>query len=154
VPLSLAVGCPAPDFQLQSQHGEAVSLSSFRGEKAVAVMFFPFAFSRTCTGELRDVRDGLSSLAQASVQLVTVSCDPMFTLRAFAEAEHLSFPLLSDFWPHGEVARRYAVFDEQRGCASRGTFVVDRHGLLCWKVENSMSHARNWSATRQALSRL
>ena len=154
MPLSLALGCPAPDFQLQSQHGEDVSLSSFRGEKAVAVMFFPFAFSRTCTGELRDVRDGLSSLAQASVQLVTVSCDPIFTLRAFAEAEHLSFPLLSDFWPHGEVARRYAVFDEQRGCASRGTFVVDRQGLLCWKVENSTSHARDWSATRQALSLL
>ncbi len=148
------LGRPVPDFQLKNQHGEDVSLSSFRGVKAVAVMFFPFAFSRTCTGELRDVRDGLPDLPPASVELLTISCDPMYTLRAFADVERLSFSLLSDFWPHGDVARRYGIFDEQHGCALRGTYVVDRHGLLRWKVENSMPQARDWAAARRVLSTL
>lgn len=148
--MSLVLGRRVPDFQLKNQHGEDVSLSAFRGVKAVAVMFFPFAFSRTCTGELRDVRDGLSDLPPG-VELLALSCDPMFTLRAFADAEGLSFPLLSDFWPHGEVARRYAVFDEQRGCALRGTFVVDEEGVLCWKVEHAMAQARDWAAAHRAL---
>ncbi len=148
------LGRPVPDFQLKNQHGEDVSLSSFRGVKAVAVMFFPFAFSRTCTGELRDVRDGLPDLPPASVELLTISCDPMYTLRALADVERLSFSLLSDFWPHGDVARRYGIFDEQHGCALRGTYVVDRHGLLRWKVENGMPQARDWAAARRVLSTL
>lgn len=152
--MSLELGRRVPDFRLKSQHGEDISLSSFRGVKPVAVLFFPFAFSRTCTGELRDVRDGSAGLPRDSVELLTISCDPMFTLRAFADAERLSFPMLSDFWPHGEVARRYDVLDEQRGCALRGTFVVDRQGVLRWKVVNGMPQARDWAATRRALRAL
>jgi peroxiredoxin len=149
--LPLALGRPVPDFLLNNQHGEDVALSSFRGRQAVGIMFFPFAFSRICTGELRDVRDALADLPRAGVELLAISCDPMFALRAFSDAESLGFPMLSDFWPHGEVARRYAVFDEQRGCALRGTFLVDVQGVLRWKVENTMPDERDWAATKQAL---
>jgi len=93
----------APDFALRDQHGQVVRLSSFRGEKTVVVMFYPYAFSGVCTGELRAVRDRLPQLQSEHVALLAVSCDPMFSLRAFAEADGLGFPLLSDFWPHADV---------------------------------------------------
>ncbi len=145
----LRIGEPAPDFALRNQHGETLSLSGHRGQTAVVVMFYPFAFSRVCTSELGAVRDALPDLPDAIV--LAVSCDPMFTLRAFADAEHLGFDLLSDFWPHGEVARRYGVFDEQRGCALRGTFVIDTQGVLRWKGKHELPGARDLTEARQAL---
>ena len=117
-----------PDFTLRDQHGQDVSLSSFRGRKAVVVMFYPFAFSRVCTGELCAVRDRLPTFESDDVQVLALSCDPMFALRAFAEQDGLTFPLLSDFWPHGAVARAYGVFNEERGCSDRSTFIVDKDG--------------------------
>jgi mycoredoxin-dependent peroxiredoxin len=135
-------GREAPDFELRDQHGHPTRLSSFRGSQAVVVMFYPYAFSRVCTGELSAVRDH-PAFARAGVQLLAVSCDPMFALRALAERDSLSFPLLSDFWPHGEVARAYGVFDEERGCAERSTFIVDRSGWVRWVVHNPMPEARD-----------
>jgi mycoredoxin-dependent peroxiredoxin len=135
-------GLEAPDFELRDQHGRPTRLSSFRGSQAVVVMFYPYAFSRVCTGELSAVRDH-PAFAHAGVQLLAVSCDPMFALRALAERDALSFPLLSDFWPHGEVARAYGVFDEERGCAERSTFIVDRSGWVRWVVHNPMPEARD-----------
>jgi len=135
-------GREAPDFELRDQHGRSVRLSSFRGATAVVVMFYPYAFSRVCTGELTAARD-LPAFTSAGAQLLAVSCDPMFSLRALAERDSLDFPLLSDFWPHGEVARAYGVFDEERGCADRSTFIVDRSGVLRWTVHNAMPEARD-----------
>jgi peroxiredoxin len=149
---SLRIGRTAPEFALRNQHGQTVSLFEHRGHRAVVVMFYPYAFSRICTSELAEVRDILLDLPDATV--LAVSCDPMFALRAFAEAEQLSFDLLSDFWPHGEVTRRYGVFDEERGCPLRGTFVVDRQGVLRWKLVNDVPVARDVVATRQALEAL
>ena len=77
------------------------------------------------------------------MQLVGVSCDPMHALRAWAEAEKYEFPLLSDFWPHGEVARSYGVFSEKTGFAIRGTFLVDTSGVLRWSVVNGPGEARD-----------
>ena len=139
----LEVGREAPDFTLRDQHGQDVTLSSYRGSKAVVVMFYPYAFSRVCTGELCAVRDSLPSFESDAVQVLAVSCDPMFTLRAFAESEGLTFPLLSDFWPHGEVAASYGVLDPARGCADRSTFIVDRAGVLRWSVHNAMPEPRD-----------
>jgi mycoredoxin-dependent peroxiredoxin len=141
--MTLEIGMTAPDFELRDQHGRQVTLSSYRGEKVVVVMFYPYAFSGVCTGELHAVRDNLSTFESGEVQLVAVSCDPMFTLRAFADHDGLSFPLLSDFWPHGEVARAYGVFDEDRGCARRSSFIVDKVGTLRWSVHNAMPDARD-----------
>jgi peroxiredoxin len=151
--MSLQIGRPAPDFVLRDQHGQQVSLAAFRGVKAVAVMFYPFAFSRVCTGELQAVRDSLPTFESGDVQLIAVSCDPMFSLRAFAEQESLTFPLLSDFWPHGEVARAYGAFDDERGCADRSSFVVDRSGVLRWAVHNESPQARDLEEQARVLAR-
>jgi mycoredoxin-dependent peroxiredoxin len=144
-------GREAPDFELRDQHGRSTRLSSFRSSKAVVVMFYPYAFSRVCTGELTAVRD-LPAFGSAGVQLLAVSCDPMFTLRAFAERDSLTFPLLSDFWPHGEVAKAYGVFDEERGCAQRSTFIVDRSGVVRWSVHKPMPEARDLEEQARVLA--
>ncbi|MGN6129745.1 MAG: peroxiredoxin [Nocardioidaceae bacterium] len=141
--MSPGEGDPAPDFALKDQHGATVTLSSFRGERAVALMFYPYAFSGVCTGELSAVRASLPRFEQQDSVVLAVSCDPMFALRAFADRDGLEFPLLSDFWPHGEVAQAYGVFDADRGCARRSTFLVDRGGVVRWHVHNAMPEARD-----------
>ncbi len=149
--MTLVPGRPGPDFTLQSQHGERFSLSSLRGSRVV-VMFYPFAFSRICTDELAAIRDGLPELHDGGVVALAVSCDPIFTLRAFADAQRLTFPLLSDFWPHGHVAREYGVFDEEQGCARRGTFLLDPAGAVRWQVVNDLGQARDLEDVRRALA--
>jgi peroxiredoxin len=148
------IGAPAPEFALRDQHGRTQRLSDLAGEGAVALVFYPFAFSGICTGELCELRDNLDEFENASVQLVGVSCDPVHAQRAWAEAEKYDFPLLSDFWPHGEVARAYGVFNETMGAAIRGTFLVDRGGVLRWSMVNGPGEARPLSAYREALASL
>ena len=150
--MTLEIGQTAPDFELRDQHGATVTLSSYRGEKAVVVMFYPFAFSGVCTGELCAVRDSLPTFESDGVQLLAVSCDPKFALRAFADQDGLTFPLLSDFWPHGEVARAYGVFNEKVGCSDRSTFIVDRDGVLRWSVHNAMPEARDLEEQSRVLA--
>ena len=118
------------------------------------MVFYPFAFSGICTRELCALRDDLSAFTDVGVQVVAVSCDPMYTLRAWGEQEGYDFPLLSDFWPHGEVARRYGVFDEAKGKAVRGSFLVDTDGVLRWSVVNGPGEARDMEAYREAVSAL
>jgi peroxiredoxin len=150
--VTLDIGDPAPEFALRDQHGRLVSLSSLRGQRTAVVMFYPYAFSPVCTGELSAVRENASTFESDSVQLLAVSCDPMFTLRAFAEAEGLTFPLLSDFWPHGAAATAYGVFDSERGRANRSTFIVDKHGVLRWVVHNPTQEARDLQEQVRVLS--
>jgi peroxiredoxin len=152
--MSLEPGKPAPDFALRDQHGQEVSLSSFAGEKAVVLVFYPYAFSGVCTGELCEIRDNLPSFVSDDVQLLAISCDPMFSLRAFADRDGLEFPLLSDFWPHGEVARAYEVFDEERGCSARSTFIIDKQGFLRWSVHNAMPEARDLEEYARVLNEI
>ncbi len=149
-----ALGSAAPGFALRDQHGRTVQLSDFAGSSAVALVFYPSAFSGICTAELSELRDNLDVFDAAGVQLVGVSCDPMHAQRAWSEAEKYDFPLLSDFWPHGEVARAYGVFDERFGAAVRGAFLVDRDGLLRWSVVNGPGEARPLSAYREAVAQL
>ena len=148
-----AVGTPAPDLTLPDTHGTPVTLSELRGGP-VAVVFFPFAFSGICTGELCELRDNIAAFDDAGVRLLAVSCDPMFTLRAFGEQEGYGFDLLSDFWPHGAAARAYGVFDEATGHALRGSFLVDAEGVLRWSVVNPRGQARPIAAYRDALAAL
>ena len=152
--MGLSIGDEAPDFELRDQHGQPVRLSSFRGHKAVVVMFYPFAFSRVCTGELCEVRDSLPQWESDDVQLLAISCDMMFSLRAFAEHDGLTFPLLSDFWPHGAVASAYGVFNEATGAANRSTFIIDRAGTVRWTVHNEMPRARDLSEQTSVLAGL
>ena len=152
--MPLEIGQPAPDFALRDQHGATVTLSSYRGEKAVVVMFYPYAFSRVCTGELCEVRDHLPTFQSDDVQLLAVSCDPMHSLRAYAEHDGLEFPLLSDFWPHGEVAAAYGVLNDKRGCANRSSFIVDKQGVLRWSVHHDMPDARDLEEQAKVLADL
>ncbi|MER6946105.1 peroxiredoxin [Nonomuraea sp. NPDC000554] len=143
---SAEVGALAPDFELQDQHGTPVKLSGFRGRKVVLV-FYPLAFSGVCHGELSALR-----AFDADAQLLTVSVDSLFTHRAWADQEGYAFPLLSDFWPHGQVARAYGVFDETKGFAKRGTFVIDGAGVIRWSVVNPIGQARDVADYIKALA--
>jgi peroxiredoxin len=149
-----AVGSVAPDFELVDQHGTPVRLSSFRGARTVVLVFYPWSLSRTCTGELRVLRDDLSSFQNDDVQLLAVSIDSKHVQRTFAERESLDFPLLADFWPHGGVARQYGVFDEVAGVALRGSFVIDREGLVRWSVLHGIPEARDATEYRRVLAEL
>jgi len=139
----LKTGDPAPDFTLRDQFGQDVTLSSFRGKKAVVLFFYPYAFSGVCTGELAGIRDRLAEFLTFDTELLAISCDPTYSLRTFADQDGLNFPLLSDFWPHGDVARAYDVFDERSGCAERSSYVVDKEGLLRWSVHNARPEGRD-----------
>jgi peroxiredoxin len=152
--MAVDIGAPAPLFTLQNQHGESVSLKDFRGRKDVVLVFYPFAFSGVCTGELRQLRDEFTDLAGETTELLAISCDPIYSLRAYADRDGYEFSLLSDFWPHGEVARAYDTFNSERGCAFRLTVVVDRDGIVRWQVQNSMAPARDPEGYRAALSTL
>jgi peroxiredoxin len=146
------VGSQAPDFTARNQHGEQVRLSEYRGRRDVVLVFYPYAFSRVCTSELAALRDRPELLAEA--EFLAISCDPMFTLRAYAEAERLEFGLLTDFWPHGAIASAYGVFDAERGCAVRGSFVIDQAGVVRWSVVNAIPDARDPDAYAEALASL
>ncbi|WP_049580499.1 peroxiredoxin [Streptomyces sp. SBT349] len=141
--MAIEPGTKAPDFRLRNQHGQTLTLADHRGGKNVVLLFYPFAFSGVCTGELCALRDALPSFVNDDVQLLAVSCDSPFTLRVFSEQEGFEYPLLSDFWPHGEVSRAYGVFDEEKGCAVRGTFIIDREGVIRWTVVNGLPDARD-----------
>jgi mycoredoxin-dependent peroxiredoxin len=152
--MAVEVGDQAPDFELKDQHGTPVRLSSLRGKKNVVLVFYPLAFSGVCTGELRSLRDEFPEVNRDDVELLTVSVDSGFTHRAWADAEHYNFELLSDFWPHGSVAKSYGVFDETMGVATRGTFVIDKEGVVRWKVVNPIPQARDIAEYQKALAAL
>jgi mycoredoxin-dependent peroxiredoxin len=141
--MPIEIGHEAPDFELKNQHGESVSLRSYRGSHRVVLVFFPYAFSRVCSGEMHALSSQLPDFANSNTQLIAVSCDHMFSLRAFADQDRLGFPILSDFWPHGAVSKSYGVFDPGHGCADRGTFIIDSTGVLRWSVHHEMSDARS-----------
>ena len=152
--MALTIGSMAPDFELVNQHGQKVSLSSYQGKKNVVVIFYPFAFSGICTGELCALRDDLSAFQNDKVELVSISCDPMYANKVFAEQEGYKFQVLSDFWPHGAIAKAYGAFDENRGCATRGSFIIGTDGKIKWMVVNGLGEARNIAEYKAALSAL
>lgn len=153
-PSALTVGQPAPDFTLRDQNGKMVNLAELRQDKAVLVVFFPFAFSGICTGELREIRDHLELFQNDRVAVVAVSCDPMFALRAWDDKDGYFFPLLSDFWPHGQTATSYGVFQPDGGFAMRGTFLVDTAGTIRWMLVNPPGERRDFAGFHAALAEL
>ena len=153
--MAIEIGAQAPDFELVDQFGTPVRLSEFRGQKNVLLVFYPLAFSGVCQGELCSIRDELSDLdGGTDTQVLTVSVDSMFAHKAWAEQQGYKFPLLSDFWPHGAVAREDGVFNEKLGAAVRGTFVIDKAGVVRWSVVNAIPDAREVTGYRSALAEL
>ncbi|RTL62530.1 MAG: peroxiredoxin [Pseudonocardiaceae bacterium] len=152
--MALTVGSQAPDFTLKSGNGDEVTLSSYRGDKAVLVVFYPFAFSGVCTGELCSVRDDLSAFQNDDVQVLALSVDHPFALGAWAKEQGYTFPLLADFWPHGKVAQDYGVFNADAGFALRGTFLVDKDGVVRFAEVNGPGDARDQDGWRKAIAAL
>ena len=150
----LPVGVLAPEFTLKDQNGQDFSLSDFRGHKNVVLVFYPFAFSGICTGELCEIRDNLGAFVSDDVQVLAISCDHMFSQRAWADKEGYFFPLLSDFWPHGGVAQSFGVLDERAGAAVRGTFLIDTEGVIRWSLVNEIGQARDFDGYHRALKEL
>ncbi|MEU8639860.1 peroxiredoxin [Amycolatopsis sp. NPDC048633] len=152
--MTVEVGSEAPDFTLNDYNRQPVQLSSFRGDKPVLVVFYPFAFSGICTGELCQLRDEFADYDGKGVQVLGVSVDTPFSLKAWAEKEGYQFPLLSDFWPHGEVARAYGVFNDQAGLAVRGTFLIDTSGVVRFAEVNAPGEARDQQGWKKAVAEL
>jgi peroxiredoxin len=152
--MAVEVGSEAPDFTLNDYNREKVSLASFRGKKNVLVVFYPFAFSGVCTGELCQVRDELADYQNDRVQVLGVSVDSVFGLKVWAKQEGYEFPLLSDFWPHGEVAKAYGVFNETGGMANRGTFLIDTEGIVRFAEVNQPGDARDQNEWKKAITTL
>ena len=151
--MTLSVGDAAPEFSLPDQDKQVVSLAELRGTP-VLLVFYPFAFSGICTGELCQLRDELANYTEAGVRVLAVSTDPVFSLKAFKAQEGYDFPLLSDFWPHGAVSQAYGVFNDVSGFANRGTFAVDRDGVVRFADCREPGEARDqavWTAALDAV---
>lgn len=150
----LKAGDQAPDFTLPSALGPEVTLSDAVAERPVVLSFVPAAFTGICTGEFCELRDNISLFQDASVQLIGISVDPKTAQRVWAEQEGFEFPILSDFWPHGAVAKAYGVFLEDRGFATRATFIIDGTMTIRAAFVNPPSEARPLDEYKKALAEL
>ncbi len=153
--MAIDVGTTAPAFTLKDQNGDEVSLSDFAGTKAVALVFYPFTFTGVCEGELCQLRDDIAIYEQAGVQVLAVSCDSKNSQKVWAEEKGYTFPLLSDFWPHGATAQAYGVFNEALGCANRATFLIGTDGTVvdAFATDN-LGTAREADRYAEALAKL
>jgi peroxiredoxin len=152
--MSVDVGTKAPDFTLTNEERQPVTLSQQRG-KPVVLAFFPAAFSSVCQKELCTFRDSMARLNDAKAQVYGISIDTFFTLKAFHDAQNLTFPLLSDF--NKEVIREYGVFNPDmiglKGIAKRAVFVLDRDGVVRHKeVLEDARNEPNYEAVFAALT--
>jgi mycoredoxin-dependent peroxiredoxin len=138
----IETGSEAPDFDLEVSGSERARLSDFRGKRNVLLVFHPFAFTPVCEEEARDLQENLPAFESADTDVVLVSCDSSAARQAWKEQLGLTYTLASDFWPHGEAARAYGVFDDNRGAAVRGTFLIDRTGTVVWSLVNDADTRR------------
>ncbi len=152
--MPLSPGDPAPDFTLTDQHGQQVSLSDFAGRRAVLLVFYPYAFSGVCTGELIGIRDRLGDFETDGSTVLAISCDSIYSQRAVADRDALFFPLLSDFWPHGAVASAYGVLDAGTGSPDRASFTVDKDGVIRWTTVSRRGQMRDLDEHAAALAKL
>lgn len=149
--MSVQTGDTAPDFELRDQTGQPVRLSDYRGKRNVMLVFYPLSFTGVCEGEMCQIRDNLEIYVNDEVQTLAVSVDSPPTHKRWAHEQGFDFPLLSDFWPHGEVASTYGVFDETLGIAQRGTFIIDKDGTVVYVDRNPIPEARDQAPWRAAL---
>ena len=131
--MALKVGDEAPDFELRSHRGGTVKLSDFRGKRKVVVAFHPLAFTPVCAAQMCGYQSDLSRFDAAGATVLGISIDAQPSKSAWAQTlGAISFDLLSDFYPHGDVARKYGVFREKDGISERAIFVVDKAGKIAW----------------------
>lgn len=152
--MALEPGSTAPDFELRDQTGQPVRLSDYRGKKAVVLVFYPLTFTGVCEGELCSIRDQIEQFQNDDVETIAVSVDSSPAHKVWADQQGFDFPILADFWPHGEVARAYGVLNEAVGVAERGTFIIDTDGVIRYSVHNRVPDARDQDAYLQALKEI
>ncbi|MCU1438823.1 MAG: peroxiredoxin [Naasia sp.] len=150
----IPVGTPVPEFALPDQYGRLRRLPDLVTSGGAVLVFLPLAFSRTCTAELGELRDNAELFAGAGLQVVGITVDSKHVLRAWAEELAVGFPLLSDFWPHGEVTRAFGSFRERLGYASRATFILDAEGVVRSAFTSPPGLPRPLSAYQDALAAL
>jgi mycoredoxin-dependent peroxiredoxin len=150
----LGVGTEAPDFTLREQNQQPVTLSTYRGAKSVLLVFFPLAFTGICQGELDLLRDHLPEFDNDHSAVLAISVGPPPTHKIWSIQSGFMFPVLSDFWPHGEVSQAYGVFNDQAGYPNRGTFVIDRSGIIQFAEMKQPGESRNQRVWADALAAL
>jgi peroxiredoxin len=129
--MPLPVGTQAPEFTLSSTPSQKISLSDFRGQPTILV-FYPEDWSPVCSDQLALYQELLPEFQKFNAQLLAISVDGVWSHRAFAENRHLRFPLLADFEPKGEVARKYGVYRQPDGTSERALYVIDGDGVVRW----------------------
>jgi peroxiredoxin len=132
VPAIAATGSPAPDFALKATPDQTVSLDQLKG-KPIVLVFYPADWSPVCGDQVSLYNEMLSEFEEYRAQIVGISVDGPWCHVAFAKDRKLRFPLLSDFEPKGEVARRYGIYDAKSGVSQRALFVIDADGIVRWK---------------------
>lgn len=136
-------GEPAPDFDLAETGERRLRLSDFAGSANVLLVFHPYAFTPVCTEEALDLQENLDEFRRSNTEVVLVACEPTATRQAWKAELGLEFHVASDFWPHGGAAKAYGVFDETTGAAIRGTFLIDREGIVVWSLVNDPDTRRD-----------
>lgn len=150
--MTVAIGQPAPNFALRDTAGEMVELDDLLGRKSL-IVFIPFPFTGTCEGELCAIRDRLADLAELDANIIAITTDTLFSNRVWSEQNGFGFPVLSDFWPHGEVTAAYETFDPKVGAANRRSFVLDEDGVVRAIVEtDTRAEARQFDEYAKALA--
>ncbi|KAA1252159.1 peroxiredoxin [Mycobacterium simiae] len=150
----LDVGDTAPDFTLRDQNQQRVTLSDYRGAKNVLLVFFPLAFTAICQGELDRLRDHLPQFDNDDSAALAISVGPPPTHKVWAAQSGFLFPVLSDFWPHGAITQAYGVFNDKAGVPNRGTFVIDRSGIIRFAEMKQPGEARDQRLWADAIAAL
>ncbi|MCH9666500.1 MAG: peroxiredoxin [Actinomycetia bacterium] len=150
----LAVGQDAPDFTLNDQNNQPVTLSSFRDAKNVLLVFFPLAFTSICARELDEIRDHVDDFVNDETVTLAISVGPSPTHKVWAAQRGFGFPVLADFWPHGAVSQAYCVFNDVTGFANRGTFAVDTSGVIRFAECRQPGEVRDQAVWADALAAL
>jgi mycoredoxin-dependent peroxiredoxin len=139
---TIGTGDEAPAFDLQAEAGARVRLQDFRGRRNVLLVFHPYAWTPVCEEEARDLQENLPSFESAETDVVLVACDPPASRQAWKEHLGLTYTLASDYWPHGAASRAYGVFDDSTGAPVRGTFLIDKEGVVVWSLVNDADTRR------------
>jgi peroxiredoxin len=150
----MTVDTAAPSFELPDQDKNLVTSESLQGSKAL-IVFIPFPFTGICDGEACALRDGLAQLSELDAKVVVITVHAVSVTKKWADENGFEFPVLSDYWPHGEVAKAYGAFNEDRGCANRYTFVLDADGIVRQVINTeTLGAAREFDAYLEALAKL
>lgn len=150
--MPLAVGTVAPDFTLVSQNREKISLDDLKGKKSM-IVFMPYPHTRTCDAESCEIRDNWALLGDLDANVVIITTHAAPTNREWAERNDFGFPILADYWPHGEVARAYDTFEEAFGYAKRTTYILDADGVIRDVIASDvLGEARPFSDYPEALA--